>query len=141
MFEICISSILFVVLLLLVSNVSVLAIANRYNDLACQIALKMAGAAVIDGRDTYGVMEAARSCLENAPNSFFVTRPECIEFKDATKPEGGRMVRIGTRSLARIPAPFLMPNAPINSQGQMSFSRTYQMDIAIADTPKAKKGK
>jgi hypothetical protein len=138
-FEICTSTVMFVIMLLLVSNVSVLAIASHYNDLACQIALRTAGNAVVDGRDTYGVMEAARLCLQGAPRSFFITRPEFIEFKDAKKPTGGRIVRIGTRSMARIPAPFLIPNAPINSDGQMSFSRTYQIDIALANIPKAKK--
>lgn len=127
---------LFFVLFLLVANVSVLISAQVLNDTACSKAMAFAKRGVHNGHRPEAVMRLAAFGVEKTPTSFLVSSPEFIEFKDGEK-NGKRSLLIRTRALAKIPAPFLMPNAPFNENGQLSVSRTYEVELAPEPGQKA----
>ena len=120
---------LFIILFFLVANVSVLISAKVLNDAACTNAVAKAREGMMDGQRSEAVMHMAVSGVENTPTSFLVSMPQLTEFNYGTR-NGKRALRIATSALARIPAPFLMPNAPFNSDGQLQVSRAYEIEIS-----------
>ncbi len=136
----CLSIALFLLLFMLVANVSVLISAQCLNEAACRAAITWAKRGVIEGHRPEAVMRLASIGVESStPTSFLVSHPEFIEFKDGYK-NGKRAIRVRTRALAKMPAPFLMPNAPFNQNGQLSVSRTYELEIAPEPGPEHKAG-
>jgi hypothetical protein len=135
--ETVISTALFLTLCLLASNVCVLVIARHSNDNACKTALTWAKKALAEGRGKEAVMQAALLGVQTcSPSNALISHPEFVEFKDL-KRSGHRSLRIRTRALARVPAPFLMPNAPFDRDGQLSVSRTYELEIEPAKAGRA----
>jgi hypothetical protein len=128
---------LFLLLCLLVSNVCVLVVARHSNDDACKAALTGARKAQQEGQGREAVMQAALLGVQTcSPSSALISHPEFVEFKDY-RLRGRRAFRIRTRALARVPAPFLMPNAPFNQDGQLSVSRTYELEVEPARAGRA----
>lgn len=128
--ETCLSSALFFLLFLLVSNVCVLIVARDINDAACRSALTRAAQEAYAGRDRRFIVEQALTGLKlRGTNSLFVDTPEFVEYKDTTMADGRHSLQMRTRVFARLPAPFLMPNAPFNSVGQLSISQVYQVGV------------
>lgn len=119
---------LFIILFLLVANVSVLISAQVLNDAACNKAMAYARRGVLDGHRPEAVMRLAAVGVERTPTSFLVSSPEFVEFKDGYK-NGKHSLRIKTRALAKIPAWFLMPNAPFDQHKQLSVSRTLEVEV------------
>jgi len=115
---------LFLVLFLLVANVSVLLIARDTNDSACRAALSVAASEMAAGKDKSSIVRDALDVLKSrGSTSFFVQPPEFVEYKDTATADGRHYLQMHTRVLARVPAPFLMPpNAPFNGDGQLSIS-------------------
>jgi hypothetical protein len=132
------STALFLLLFLLVANVSVLIIARDTNDAACRAALAVAAREMSAGKEKSSIVKEALDVLRlRGSNSFFVQPPEFVEYKDTAMSDGRHSLEMRTRVLARVPAPFLMPNAPFNSDGQLSISGVSQVGLKKARHQKA----
>lgn len=135
--ELCVSTALFLVLLMLTANVSVLITAQRTADEACRAALIWAQQAATEGRSKEGVMHAALAGLNTCgPSGFLVKRPEFVDFRDYRK-GSKRTLRVRARALAKIPVPFLLPGAPFNQDGELSLARTYELELDCQSEHKA----
>lgn len=137
--ELCISTALFIIMFMLAANVSVLVAARRSTDEACRLALLKAKRAAEDGQSRQEVMHAALAGVNTCgPGGFLVRHPEFVSFRDGHH-DGKRALIVSTRALVRIPAPFLMPNAPFNQDGELSVARTLLLEVEPPAASKAEK--
>jgi hypothetical protein len=122
----------FGLLVMMVGNIGVLLLVWQYNDTACRAAVLAAAEAILAGDDKTSVMRSALVGLNKcAPGGYFIERPIFTQFKDENT-RGGRSLRIETTALARLPAPFLMPNANFGQDGRLPVSRSYVFQIGKA---------
>jgi len=127
--EIAVSAGLLCVLVLLAGNVFVLCENCAYNDKACKGAVLSAANALISGLGGNDVRKAALLGLnDNSGGGFCVDHPEFTKFRDVEE-HGTRALEIQTRVLARLPAPFLIPNIKLEAGGRLPISRTYRLQI------------
>jgi hypothetical protein len=114
---------------MMMGNMAVLLLVWQYNDTACRAAVTAAGEAVLEGKDTRAVMNEALSGLnKSAPAGIFVEPPMFTQFK-VENTKRGEALRIETTALARVPAPFLMPNANFEHDGRVPMSRSYIFEL------------
>lgn len=120
---------LVILLVLLCANVYVIHAGKSFNDRVCRDSILLAGQAALNGKSSNDVRVAARAGMDSCgTGGFFVNHPQFTEFKDDITPDV-RVLKVQTRTVVRIPVPFLILDSRVRDQHYQVFTATYYYKI------------
>ena len=98
------------------------------NDQACQrVTLAISRALDAGDSDTDNLTRVAQAAInECGPETFMVSTPSCAFIRDDMH-NGDHFLRVGTKILAKVPAPALMFTT--GKENKLEFHRTYVFDL------------
>lgn len=126
--DLCIVAFLLGIICCLAGNILGVELAVMQNDQACQrVTLAISKSLDAGDTDTENLTRVAQAAIrECGPETFMVATPSCTFIRDDMK-KGDRFLWVGTRILAKVPAPILMI-AP-GKENKLEFHRTYIFDL------------
>ncbi len=98
------------------------------NDQACQrVTLAISKSLDVGDTDTENLTRVAQVAIrECGPETFMVATPSCTFIHDDMK-KGDRFLWVGTKIIAKVPAPILM--FATGKENKLEFHRTYVFDL------------
>lgn len=109
-------------------NILGVELAVMQNDQACQRVMQAVKKSWDAGdTDTETLIRAAQGAIrECGPETFMVSTPACTFIRDDVK-KGEHYLWVGTKILAKVPAPALMISA--DKENKLEFHRTYVLNL------------
>lgn len=131
--ELAMLSVLFSIFAIFGLNVGFVIMGSQMNDAACRDAARAAA----QGNNLANALNLAQASLRgHTPDGYFVSQPTLDtasfvyeDFGGATPPDTSPYVTVTTTCRVRIPAPIFFSGANVNTDGTMSFRKTYTFPI------------
>ena len=126
--DLCIVAFLLGIICCLAGNILGVELAVMQNDQACQrVTLAISKSLDAGDTDTENLTRVAQAAIrECGPETFMVATPSCAFIRDDMK-KGDHFLRVGTKILAKVPAPALM--FATGEENKLEFHRTYVFDL------------
>ena len=127
--EIGLAVVLLILLGLLGANVYVIHSGRALNDRVCKDSILLAGEAALNGKNSNAVRVAAKAGMDSCGGGgYFVNHPQFTEFRDDMTTDI-RVLKVQTKTLVRIPAPFLVLDPVVRENKCQVFTSTYYYKI------------
>ncbi len=127
--EIALSVLLLILLGLLCANVYVIHMGRSFNDRVCKDSILLAGQAALTGKNPDDVRVAAKAGMHSSGSGgYFINHPQFTEFRDDITTDV-RVLKVQTRTIVKIPIPFLILDPQVRDRKYQVFTSTYYYKI------------